>query len=517
MSARLSPAASLLRNSKLFALPPTIALPPKSPTSDQISSSDTATTKYPQHAAINTTVVSHNYGDWGFKRPLPAKSTRSTNNPVVRLVQGIDTPEQIADFESAADHVLTLRKFQELNIGIQHMPVQLDNKSFLTDPYAKRMHNGVFRSSHDNTTNLVSSAHTRASASSVWPNVKPEEIFDALPEKIKRKQIEIEQATEPVKQEEGEAQLLAATKKQSRPIKPLRWRYAGPSLVKISGQEFDEYLRRISDKERELLDKRIRQDLVEEKTRLARESGQRDKTFTQTDITEGEVKEQMRYLRNEPRKFGPIIAEILDLPEVESEIPGRTKDLADLWEYGRSTLAAGEWSSRGPPRTHPSAGLSYIHTNNHVNNDPKYGPQSSRNVTVARVVKARAKGSASRVHVGLAGFIVPPMEARHDSKLEYMPKPGGNKVALRPTVAYVHSSGAVRLHAEHTDWTVDENDRAVSSAERAERSQGRDLQQPRGVAPAPRMSSTPMLRLSQLNSSRRADLSPDVDDFWASS
>src|SRR5947207_4919817 len=110
MAARVSPAANLLRKSRLFALPPSLSPPVQPPTSSQVSESDTATLPYPIRAAIETPRSSLARGDWGLKRPLPSKSTTtSSSSPVVR-VNYLDTFEHITDFESAADHTVTLEK-----------------------------------------------------------------------------------------------------------------------------------------------------------------------------------------------------------------------------------------------------------------------------------------------------------------------------------------------------------------------------------------------------------------------
>src|ERR1700761_4618926 len=117
-AARLSPAANLLRNSRLFAIPAAVSLPTVEPSSEPISHSDSATTPYPTRAALETPLTSLNQGDWGLKRPLPIKTTTKSGTPLVRFQRGIDTPQHVVDFESAADHVLSLRKYQELNLRI---------------------------------------------------------------------------------------------------------------------------------------------------------------------------------------------------------------------------------------------------------------------------------------------------------------------------------------------------------------------------------------------------------------
>ncbi|KAF2181409.1 hypothetical protein K469DRAFT_713841 [Zopfia rhizophila CBS 207.26] len=114
----LSPTAHLLRNSRLFSLPPPLPRPQVEGDygSGIIKSSSTATLPYPTHQAIAAPPSSLSRGDWGLKRPLPLKSKiTQTSNPVVRIKQ-LDTIEHITDFESAGDHVRTREKWAEMGI-----------------------------------------------------------------------------------------------------------------------------------------------------------------------------------------------------------------------------------------------------------------------------------------------------------------------------------------------------------------------------------------------------------------
>lgn len=126
-SKQLSPTANLLRHSRLFSLPPPIPKPNRKEI-NSFYSSDTATLPYPTHAAIETPTSSLCRGDWGLKRALPLKSTTSTSNPVIRVSQ-VDSIDHITDFESAADHALTLQKLQEMNLPIS-VPRNLSRSPF---------------------------------------------------------------------------------------------------------------------------------------------------------------------------------------------------------------------------------------------------------------------------------------------------------------------------------------------------------------------------------------------------
>ena len=153
---RLSPAATLLRQSRLFALPASLTPPTQDVSSQPAGRSDTATLPYPIRAAIETPLSSLNRGDWGLKRPLPLKSTTKSGTPVIRIQGGIDTREHVVDFESAADHALTLRKWQEL-----HLPI---SKPVTSSSRQHEIGRTVFDPSFDNTTipSTPRSRHTTA-------------------------------------------------------------------------------------------------------------------------------------------------------------------------------------------------------------------------------------------------------------------------------------------------------------------------------------------------------------------
>jgi len=114
----ISPTANLLRNSRLFSLPNPLPRPPVSETygAGISKASDTATLPYPTHQAIATTKSSLARGDWGLKRPIPSRSHLvQVSDPVLRVTQ-LDTIEHVTDFESAADHVRTRQKWEEMGV-----------------------------------------------------------------------------------------------------------------------------------------------------------------------------------------------------------------------------------------------------------------------------------------------------------------------------------------------------------------------------------------------------------------
>lgn len=145
---RLSPTGNLLRNSRLFSLPLPLTSPSDKVTSTQRYDSETATLPYPTHQALETTPSSLARGDWGLKRSLPLKSTARTSTPTIRIGD-VDSINHITDFDSAADHVLTLKKWQEIGLPVSKSNVK--TKLFITQRDKGTHWSSVFESEFDNT------------------------------------------------------------------------------------------------------------------------------------------------------------------------------------------------------------------------------------------------------------------------------------------------------------------------------------------------------------------------------
>lgn len=108
---RLSPAASLLRHSRLMAMP--AAVPP--PPSYFLTNPDVS--PHPVVQAITAPTSSRSRGSWGLKRDLPTK----TKYPFLRYT-ALDTLEHFTTYESAGDDVLTLKKWQEMDLPLLKGP-----------------------------------------------------------------------------------------------------------------------------------------------------------------------------------------------------------------------------------------------------------------------------------------------------------------------------------------------------------------------------------------------------------
>lgn len=182
---RLSPTANILRNSRLFALPHPL---PRPTTADFIAStnfdSETATTAYPTHPAIETTERSLARGDWGLKRPLPLKSTTKTSTPTVRI-DNVDSIDYITDFASASDHTRTLDKWREMDMPLSLMMRERAASTIQPPPISS------FESDVDNTAISEEESQTRWKFQGPWlAGLEEGEFQDFMKKKVAKRKAE---------------------------------------------------------------------------------------------------------------------------------------------------------------------------------------------------------------------------------------------------------------------------------------------------------------------------------------
>ncbi|KAJ5738845.1 hypothetical protein N7493_002000 [Penicillium malachiteum] len=390
-TARISPTANLLRKSRLFALPQALQPPQDPPSSKPVFESPTATLPHPIRASIVTPPKALARGDWGLKRPLPAKSTsEKSSRPVVR-VQSLDTYEHVTDFESAADHTMTLEKFQDLNL-----PMSLPAKFNYSSNVIPR-HQSPFETLVDNT------------------------------------------ETSKTLGEPGSKQ----------------YRHSGPWLSGLSQAEFDNYLKSVRTQKPELLQKlreRFEAKRFAEARKQAQDNGEDLENLQPVKVTDEEFQVYIKSLRQDPFALGPAIFELLDLPSspaVPSERIGNP-----YYQSPGTKLSSPEYAVTGPPKTHPSAGLSYTRTHALTYNHPKYGPQAYQRPVQTRILrpKGRFKGRTSKAIAGIAGIAVEDLNAMSFSQgppagLTFFDAtiPGGGKYWVTPIRASVDSEGRIGI------------------------------------------------------------------------
>ena len=384
---RLSPTANLLRTSRLFALPPPLSRPSPDISAVSIFDSDTATTPYPTHAAIETTQSSLARGDWGLKRSLPLKSTTKTSTPIIHI-ENIDSIDHITDFGSAADHAITLRKWQQLDTPLS-IPEKRKTASGALPPARS-----VFDSEFDNT------------------------------EIINRRS--------------------PGTNKQ-------RWKYKGPWLAGKTDGEFNNYMEKKVKRRKLDFRKYLREHLAQQKAaarrRQAVDEGEDLDNLHGDDVlvSEEDINTYIRHLRDNEQELHQLVQEYLDLPREEGRSMGGTPS---------------QYDEKGPPTTHPSAGLSYLRTGSHIYNHPELGPQESKAPVRGRVVVPQRTRDRMNPHalIGLAGvvgkdkrvpFFKDVKQGDDDGTTgvsHYNPDiPGGAKLWTHPERASIDSHGKIDL------------------------------------------------------------------------
>lgn len=356
----------------------------------------------------------------------------STSTPTVR-VDAVDSIEHITDFKSSADHVLTLRKWQEMAIPIS-MP----------EPPRKPGASGM---------------------ASIGP---PRSVFEA----------EVDNTA--VNPQDG-------SKDQQR------WKYRGPWLAGKTDGEFEEYISKKIKHRRNEFRQFLRERWLEKKViarkREAMEIG-RDLKSSTVETSDLEFDSYVKSLRDDYSELNNFVHQFLDLPPSPSNKESAPSALASIY------------SEQGPPRTHPSAGLSYNRTTSYLHNHPILGPLEFKAPVLGRVLEPQNFGrQVSKAKVGVGGVIANDSESSmfkmrfNDPKYvpglnEFDPSiPGGAKVWVLPKQASINSEGKIRLRYERAaKSTVAIYEEKVQEEPLPEVTKGYERSTP-DLAPSPRSSS----------------------------
>lgn len=399
--ARLSPTAHLLRTSRLFSLPSPLPQPVDNFNVTTKYGSDTATLPYPRRAAIETTPSSLPKGDWGLKRALPLKSTTKTTTPLIRIGD-VDSIYHITDFESAADHTQTLRKWQEIGMPIS-MPSNLPRRA--TKPGYRGDFQSVFESNIDNTNEAAG---------------------------------------------ELDAQ---------------RWKFKGPWLAGQTEGDFQQYVLKTVKRRklefREFLRECLSEKVAARQRRNSIEQGQ-DINHDQILVSDKSLKVYIQHLRQDLKTLHRLIEKFLDLPsKLNSAIQDPDESAYSQRTPYRTISDAHKLYEDGPPSTHPSAGLSYLRTNPHIQNHPVIGPQQYQQPVQARVLVPqtttlqRRKQARALLGVGGVAAVDDPRAFFKSGDVPGVPTfdpdiPGGAKVWVNIDRAVIDPRGRIRAQTSRT-------------------------------------------------------------------
>lgn len=429
-STRMSPGGALLRASRVFAIPTPLPRPTGTLSSQATFDSDTATLPHPIHQSITTPPSSLAKGDWGFKRPLPLRSTTRTSTPIIRI-ESIDTFEHVTEFGSAADHSLTLQKWQEMNIPISTPRSSRHVSAASTMEQSVPKHRSVFEDSIDTTVR-----------------------HDSL--------------------SPGTANLGKDD---------TRWKFSGPWLAGLTEGEFQTYIAKEVGRKKTEFRQFLKESCALSLTSEARSKAQSkalendeelaDITPISVDqITEEQLSTYIRHLRWNFETLNSKIRVFLDL--APSPAPRPRPDITAIDEYDdlasnrrptiQAEVSSSPYAESGPPKTHPSAGLSYSRNSSWTYNHALYGPQAHAPPVEARIVMPKNASGSSPV-LGVGGVVVdiplghPQFELSTSSAndryrredrvagLQFVEpeKYGGSKTWVEPKHAYIDAKGQIVL------------------------------------------------------------------------
>ena len=422
----VSPGAALLRSSRLFSMPSPIAPPPGDMSSATKHKSETATTAFPTHLTVTTPSTSRMVGDWGFKRPLPLKTTTKSTFPLVR-VRKVDSIEHVTDFQSSSEHTITLEKFREMNLSFSvPVPKEKGGAPVLIS---------VFEERRDFTTPAPSRS----------PAIK------------------------------GSSDPAQGSKNDGDPLS-LRWKFGGPWLAGMTDGEFGRYIAKKVHPRRPEFRQFLRERLAAQKTAARKTSMSDQDASTPTnaispvqasEITEEELLEYTRGLRGDRHELFNLVSRFLDLAPVSNADSHLAAGSLEFYHVGKpyDLHRDSPYASEGPPITHPSAGLSYLRTQSFLENHPIYGPQDAHASVKARIVTPRFGATNSAPKIGVGGFIanIPTFDSSfNDRRLrmssavtggeviaglnDFDPsQEGGAKVYVQVQTANVDATGKVQL------------------------------------------------------------------------
>ncbi|TLS27172.1 hypothetical protein PpBr36_04596 [Pyricularia pennisetigena] len=404
-SRSMSPGGALLRSSRMFSLPPPVPAQVNNIVNSSVNRSDTATLPYPTLQSITTPSAARRQGDWGFKRPFPLKSTTKSSTPLIRVKQ-VDTIEHVTDFASAADHTLSLEKFQEMNIPVV-MPPFYDPSNPSNQVPESMPRKSVFEESHD--------------------------VTDIAPEK-------------------------------KHTMSAYRWQFDGPWLAGMSEGEFNKYLQVKVKPRRAEFRQWLKGVVAEEMNQQAitdsienGDGGQHVK-LTAGDITDEQLTDRIRELRYDRVELHKLVGRFLDLAPIAPKISKIPFLNGNKYNISKPP-PMNPYAEAGPPVTHPSAGISYLRTGSFVENHPLYGPQQSHRHVAGRVLLSNSgfgpiSNSNVNVNIGLGGFVTKPPngDSFWNNKAvgnRFDPaQRGGEKQYVEPLLAVVDSRGNVRVTAK---------------------------------------------------------------------
>ena len=325
----------------------------------------------------------------------------ATSTPLIRIKQ-VDSIENVTDFASAADHSLSLEKFQELRVAMS-IPTHRD---------------------------VIDSQSLHQS---MWPKSVFEEDMDFT-----------------------DARGQADEK---------RWKFKGPWLARMTEGDFIAYLnKKVHPKRaqfRDLLKKMFAADITTQQNKAAMENGKPAPPKVEPrDITEAQFSEYLRTLRNDRVTLYSLVSKFLDLAPLGQPV-GIAQTIMGL--HSAERRAQSPYSQAGPPPSHPSAGISYLRTSSFMENHAVYGPQNRRTPALARMVYPRA--GPHKAKLGVGGFVADIPSGDNEFNLRYNRGRSQSAKSLLNGITHLDTNtyGGAKAYVEPRTATVDSSGKVVIS------------------------------------------------------
>lgn len=217
----------------------------------------------------------------------------------------------------------------------------------------------------------------------------------------------------------------------------MRWKFRGPWLAGMTEAELHTYInkevRHRKNDFREYVRARVGRAKAHSQDEARREMGvHHGQSSASENLSDAELDDHIRRLRQDLSELPLLIQIFLDLPAISSE------NVAD---------PESSPSEAGPPKTHPSAGLSYLRSNSFLENHPILGPQGQPTPVESRVL-APHKAAGPPPPLGVGGVVA--KDAMHtggefragDSN---KPFPRETKVWVQPLRAFINTRGMIKL------------------------------------------------------------------------
>lgn len=226
-----------------------------------------------------------------------------------------------------------------------------------------------------------------------------------------------------------------------------RWRFKGPWLAAQTETEFLEYIKKYISGQKTAFRKVLRERLAQKESTDRRErainEGQ-DVSQDPVEVSEQRLDDYIRHLRQNSKELREIVEEFLDLPRATGD--------------DESSNVERNYAAYGPPKTHPSAGLSYLRTASRIYNHPILGPQNIKPPVQGRFLTPQNSTLGrlrARALVGIGGIVADDSYSRYQvtgqpsGSARFDPdSTTGNKYWFHPERATITNSGRIRLHIQ---------------------------------------------------------------------